>query len=114
MNLVDSDTVVSPLRARLLGATRIALGDEPIPERAWSGRSARALLFLLLATPGYRLARDQVLEVLWPESTPDAATNALYKAAHALRRVLEPNLRRGRASAYLEMSPESVGLAAHV
>jgi DNA-binding SARP family transcriptional activator len=66
-----------PLRAHLLGATRIALGDQPIPERAWSGRSARALLLLLLATPGHRLARDRVLEMLWPEATPEAATNAI-------------------------------------
>ncbi|HEY7036483.1 MAG TPA: BTAD domain-containing putative transcriptional regulator [Thermomicrobiales bacterium] len=99
-----------PLCARLLGATRLSLGDQPIPERAWSGRAARSLLLLLFATPGHRLPRDRVLDLLWPEAAPGAATNALYKAAHALRRTLEPDLRSGRSSAYLSVGAETVGL----
>ena len=73
-----------PLHARLLGSVRLAVGDRPIPEGAWPRRTARTLLLLLLATPGHRLPRDRVLDLLWPEAAPATARNALYLALAAL------------------------------
>ena len=93
---------VAPLRAHLLGSVRLAVGDRVIPEHAWPRRNARAVLLLLLVTPRHQLPRDRVLDLLWPEAPPDTALNALRVALHALRRVLEPGLRDGRASAYIE------------
>ena len=93
---------VAPLRAHLLGSVRLAVGDRVIPDHAWTRRNARALLLLLLATPRHRLPRDRVLDLLWPEAPPETALNALRVALHTLRRVLEPDLRDGRASAYIE------------
>ncbi len=100
----------APLRAHLLGPVRLAVGKRSIPDRAWPRRAARALLLLLLATPGHRLPRDRVLDLLWPEAPPEAAQNALRVALHALRRVLEPNLRAGRGSAYVEVAGDAVAL----
>src|SRR3712207_5436648 len=96
----------APLRAYLLGRVRLAVGERTLPDQAWSRRSARALLLLLLATPGHELTRDQVLDRLWPESAPDAAADALYQALRVLRRVLEPDLSggRGRDSTYVQAS----------
>ncbi|MBA3528811.1 MAG: tetratricopeptide repeat protein, partial [Propionibacteriaceae bacterium] len=99
-----------PLRAHLLGPVRLAVGERPLTERDWPRRSARTLLLLLLATPGHRLPRERVLDLLWPELAPDAARNELRKAIHALRRVLEPGLGAGEASAYVERGTETVGL----
>ncbi|MDQ4099643.1 MAG: winged helix-turn-helix domain-containing protein [Chloroflexota bacterium] len=111
-----ADASPPTIRARLLGPVQITVGDRPVPDEAWPRRSARALLRLLLATPGHQLARDQVLDLLWPDATPKTALTALYVALHALRRVLEPDLRSGRASAYVEVAgdvirlrPEAVG-----
>jgi len=101
-----------PLRANLLGPVRLALGERSIPDHAWPRRAARTLLLLLLATPGHRLPRDRVLDLLWPETPPAAAVNALGVALHALRRVLEPDLRAGRASAYVETAGDTVALRA--
>ena len=101
-----------PLRAQLLGSVRLAVGDRPIPEGAWPRRTARSLLLLLLATPGHRLPRDRVLDLLWPAAAPATARNALYLALAALRRVLEPGLRAGRASAYVAVEGEVIGLRA--
>jgi DNA-binding SARP family transcriptional activator len=100
--------------AELLGPVRLAVGDRAIPDDAWPRRSARALLLLLLATPGHRLPRDRVLDLLWPEAAPPAARNAFYKALHALRRVLEPGLAAGAESAYLQVGAEAVGLRPEV
>ena len=100
----------APLRAHLLGSVRLAVGDRLIPDHAWRRRSARALFLLLLTTPGHRLPRDRVLDLLWPESPPDSALNALRVALHALRRVLEPELRAGRESAYVDSRADAIAL----
>ena len=99
-----------PLRAHLFGPVRLEVGNNSIPERAWSRRTARSLYLLLLMTPGHRLPRDRVLDLLWPEATPESADQALRKAVHLLRRVLEPGLKTGRDSAYLIVSGELVSL----
>ncbi|HEV2109674.1 MAG TPA: BTAD domain-containing putative transcriptional regulator, partial [Thermomicrobiales bacterium] len=101
-----------PIRAALLGQARISVGTRPITDDDWLRRNVRSLLLLLLATPGHRLPRDRVLDLLWPEAEPKRATNALYVALHGLRRVLEPELDVGRASAYIESGAEIVGLRA--
>jgi predicted ATPase/DNA-binding SARP family transcriptional activator len=99
-----------PLQAVLLGPVHLAVGDRALPVNAWPRRSARTLLLLLLAHPTHRLPRDRVLDLLWPDATPDTANASLRKAVHGLRRVLEPALRSGRASAYIEVAGETVGL----
>lgn len=104
----------APLRAHLLGPVRLAVGDRVIPDHAWPRRSARALLLLLLATPGHRLPRDRVLDLLWPDATQQAALRALRVALHALRRVLEPGLRAGRESAYVQSRGDAIALRPNV
>ncbi len=109
MDATDIDNP-PPLRASLLGPVRLAVGDRPLSDDAWPRRSARSLLLLLLATPGRSLPRDRVLDLLWPEAAPDAALNALYVALHGLRRTLEPGLRVGKSSAYVESAAEAIRL----
>lgn len=101
---------VPALHARLLGSLEIAVGDRMIPPGAWAGRSSRSLLLLLLGTPDHRLHRDQVLDRLWPDAVPSAALNALYKALHTLRRVLEPTLQSAKASAYIDVRRDTIAL----
>ncbi|MGH2548637.1 MAG: AfsR/SARP family transcriptional regulator, partial [Thermomicrobiales bacterium] len=98
------------LAARLLGVTEIWVGNRALAADIWPRRTARALLILLFSTPGYQLRRDEVLETLWPELSPDAALNELYKALHALRRVLEPDLQRGSSSSYVRVANETIAL----
>lgn len=95
-------SIPPPIKATLLGKVRISVGDRTIDEDAWSLRSARSLLLLLLITPGHAVAKERVLDTLWPESNPEVARNALYKALHLLRRVLEPDLASFRKSSYIE------------
>ena len=103
----------SPARidATLLGKVRIRVGDRLIADDAWSLRSARALLLLLLITPGHAMASERVRDILWPEASPDVGRNALYKALHLLRRVLEPDLISARESTYIESRGGTIGIA---
>ncbi|HEV2108886.1 MAG TPA: tetratricopeptide repeat protein [Thermomicrobiales bacterium] len=108
----SGQSALPPIHANLLGEARIRVGMRTIPEDAWPRRNARSLLLLLLMTPGHRLPRDRVIDLLWPEVAPERAINALYVALHGLRRVLEPDLGAGRTSAYIESSAESIGFRA--
>ena len=86
------------LRLWLLGGFRVEAGGRPVEGGAWRLRDARRLAKLLAATPGHRLHREQVLEALWPDATPERATGALHQALHAARRALRPDVspRHGR------------------
>ena len=100
------------MRARLLGPSELVVGGRQISQGEWSGRKARSLLLLLLDTPGHAMSRDQALDLLWPDHDPDAASNALYKPIHAVRRVLEPALQTGRDSRFVELQGDTIALAA--
>ena len=53
-------------------------------------RKAAALVKLLALAPGHNLHREQVMEVLWPNSGKKAASNNLRQVLYAARRVLDP------------------------
>lgn len=93
---------------------RISVGEDVIDEDAWSLRSARSLFLLLLITRGHAIPKERVLDVLWPESSPDVARNALYKALHLLRRVLEPDLASARHSVYIDSRGDTIRIAPDV
>ena len=50
---------------------------------------AAALVKLLALSPGRRMLREQVMELLWPELDPRAAGANLRKAIHHARRALD-------------------------
>jgi DNA-binding SARP family transcriptional activator len=73
---------------RVLGGFSVSVGGEHVAESAFSRKKARALLKLLAIQPGYRLHRDQAIDVLWPDLEPQAASAQLYKAVHHIRQAL--------------------------
>lgn len=73
----------------LLGGFRVAAGGTPVDEAAWRLRKARGLVKLLALTPGHSLHREQVIEALWPDRQPTAASNNLRQALFVARRALD-------------------------
>ena len=55
---------------------------------AWRHRRGAELIKLLALAPAHRLHREQVMDALWPDLSPDAAATNLRKAIHYLRRAL--------------------------
>ncbi|MEV1171445.1 hypothetical protein AB0J09_23840, partial [Nonomuraea sp. NPDC049784] len=89
------------LRLRLLGGFGAERsGGAPVAER-WRRPSAKTLVKLLAVTPGHRLHREQVMDVCWPEASPEAAVTSLRVALHAARHALEPELPARAPSSYL-------------
>lgn len=69
-----------------------------MPAAAWRRRRSADVLKLLALAPGHRLQREQMMDTLWPELSPEAAGANLRKATHYLRRALgtpEPVVIRG-------------------
>ncbi len=84
----------------LLGNFSVWLGTTHIPEEAFERRKPRQLLKLLALQSDFRLHRDQVLDLLWPELPLESASSQLHKAVHQIRRAL--------ASAKPTTSPEKL------
>jgi predicted ATPase/DNA-binding SARP family transcriptional activator len=78
-----------PLWIELLGAFRVRVGDQVIAAEVWRRRKARSLVKLLALAPHYRLHREQVMELLWPDADPQAALNSLHQTLYLARRILE-------------------------
>src|SRR5438309_7140840 len=74
----------------VLGGFRVVVRGQVLPEQAWRRKTARQLFKILLTRPNRRMTRDEVMELLWPESDPEAASSNLRSTIHAMRRALEP------------------------
>jgi tetratricopeptide (TPR) repeat protein len=103
------------LRIYLLGQFRIEHYTHNVwqiaDSRVWHRRRARALLGCLLSSPGRRLGREQVMEMLWPDLDIDLAANRLNGAVHELRQILEPDISRPSSSRLLRLERDILELA---
>ncbi len=95
-----------PLRIQLLGRFEVWRNGIPVPSAEWRGQKTRDLLKILLLAGGHYVAKEQLIEWLWPGADPDAAEANLRSAVSDLRRVLEPDLARGRDSTYIQTRHE--------
>jgi DNA-binding SARP family transcriptional activator/TPR repeat protein len=89
------------LKIELFGEFRVRRGEHLIGAREWGGQKTRSLLKLLLTQPGRAFSRDEILEALWPGTSPRAAERDLRVAVSRLRKALEPELERGYDSRYV-------------
>jgi SARP family transcriptional regulator, regulator of embCAB operon len=74
------------LSARLLGGCWVTIDHRPVP--LGNSRRTRALLAFLVDRGPRPVPRDLLMEVFWPESSPEAARNSLHVAMHGLRKAL--------------------------
>jgi len=83
--------IVDPpiVQVYVLGGFRVVVDGRPVDDQAWRRRPARQLFKILLGRPHRRMARDAVIELLWPASDPTAASSNMRSTIHAMRRVLE-------------------------
>ena len=80
---VHAQTEVS---VHLLGPMSVVIDDVPVEE--WSSARTRSLFGYLLTHRQPWPAREVLMEVFWPESSPKASRNSLNVAIHGLRCVL--------------------------
>lgn len=76
----------------LLGPFHILVDDKLVEERRWSRHKPQLLVKLLALSPGHRLHREQLMELLWPEHGQQAAASNLHRSIYIARQALEPAL----------------------
>jgi DNA-binding SARP family transcriptional activator len=94
------------VRVRLLGGFEISIGPRTIGRDAWRLKKAAVLVKLLALAPDHRIHREQAINILWPDSGREGASNRLRRTLHAARKVLDPAL----GSRYLASQDESLVL----
>jgi hypothetical protein len=75
-------------------------------------RKVLALLCLLVTRPNMAAARDQVVDALWPDQDPAAASNPLNQTVYFLRRVFEPKYVEDLSPGYLRHETDLIWLDA--
>lgn len=89
------------LKINLFGEFRVLRGEVLIGSEEWDRQKTRSLLKLLLTRPGRIFAREEIVEALWPGTSPEAAERSLRVTVSLLRRKLEPDLEHGSKSHYI-------------
>lgn len=89
------------LEISLLGRFQVKIDGVPVDEKLWLRSSAKSLVKLLALKPFHALHREQILDLLWAEESPETALNKLNKAIYSARRTLEPDLVKGTKSRFV-------------
>ena len=74
---------------------------------AFEHRRGADLVKVLALAPGHRLARDRVVELLWPALPADAGLANLHKAAHYARRALGDRRAVVLRHGFVELAPDA-------
>ncbi len=98
------------LRVQTLGSFRVWRGTREVALQEWRREKARHLFQLMLTHRHKMMDRDQIVEMLWPGLTPEAARRDFKVALSTLFRVLEPERKRGAPSAYVLRDGSLYGL----
>ena len=77
------------LRIALLGGFTVEMSGRLVPATRWRQRRAASVVKMLALAPQHRLAREQLMEALWPDLPPVAAARNLRKAAYRARRAMD-------------------------
>ena len=91
--LVEGPTANARLQVFALGPLRVQRGDELVT--AWGGKKAGSrqaeALFAFLFDRGERgIAKDEAVELIWPDTDLDRADLAFHRTMGGLRRTLRP------------------------
>jgi DNA-binding SARP family transcriptional activator len=106
---VDEATDVPPVSIRCFGGFRMEIAGQPVDTTPVRAR-ARAALRLLAMHAGRVVHREVLIEALWPDLSPAAATRNLQVTISTLRGLLEPGSERGK-SQLLVRTGDAYGIA---
>ena len=95
---------IASLEIATLGRFEVRRSHDLLTGGNWSRRKVVDLFKLLLSAEQHRLHREQIQEILWPDSNLEQASNSLGKTLYLLRRALEPDLAAGKGSSSVYIS----------
>ena len=71
----------------ILGSFEVYRDGVRLPTDRWQNRISR-LFKLLVTAPDHRMSRDDLIEILWPATAPQAGASNLRLLVHLLRQAL--------------------------
>ncbi len=74
---------------RLFGGMKISIGGSVLDSSLLRKQKAKTLLAVLVLHRGKEMARREILDIIWPESSGERAINNFYSLWSALRRALD-------------------------
>lgn len=80
---------VPQMRVRLFGGMEVSIAGKVVDPSLFRKQKAKTLLAVLVLHRGKEIARQDLLDIMWPASSPTRAANNLYSLWSALRRALE-------------------------
>jgi len=83
----------SAIAVHALGAFRVFRDGTEVPPREWQSKKARDMLKMLIAHRGRPVSRQRLIELLWPDQSPERTGNRLSVLLCIVRRVLDPHRR---------------------
>jgi len=86
----STDVKAPVLQITTLGRFSVYRGGIPIAETQWARRKAMEILWLLCSRTTHAIAREEAIDILWPDGDADASNAKFRVSLHALRHVLEP------------------------
>lgn len=95
------------LRIQLLGRFCVTRLGEPVADRAWKTRKVKMLFKYLVVHKGRFIPQEQLMDLLWPDADPRAASMNLRTTLRLLRLALEPGL-EGTASHFIQHRGEAI------
>ncbi|MEI7844361.1 MAG: BTAD domain-containing putative transcriptional regulator [Chloroflexota bacterium] len=89
------------LKVQTFGEFQVWRGSDLIPANGWRREKARQLFQVLLTFRQTALEREQICELLWPETDPVTAQRNFKTTLNTLFQVLEPEREPGAESAFI-------------
>jgi DNA-binding SARP family transcriptional activator len=83
---------------QLLGELQIWRNGVRIEDKEWGGDLNRYLLAYLLWKAPQGVAREEIIEFLWPETSSQLTANRFHVALHHLRNLLDPGAQGSKES----------------
>lgn len=101
----------APLTIKCLGQFEVLVGDTQIPQEQWRSSAAQKIFkYLVLKLDQGFTPKEVLLELAWPGEDPAKTSGRLHVALNALRKLFEPELKRGLRSSYIMRRGDSYRL----
>jgi LuxR family transcriptional regulator, maltose regulon positive regulatory protein len=77
----------APVRIQTFGSFRVFVHDRQVYDQVWRGAKSKTLLKALIVNGGTNVPRDALLDMLWPDSDGDMASNNLKVMLSRVRKI---------------------------
>jgi len=103
MALPEHGGAVPLLKIRTFGGLRLLLGNEAVIASEDLTPAQRALICLLVSSPGLKIGQEQIQLFFWPESSPEKAKINFDTLLSRLRKAIDKAIKPRSVKSYLRL-----------